>query len=121
MSNVPEGAQLSEDGQWWWDGQQWQAVEGGSGGAAPDSSGSGTPPSDSTSEVTAEELQPINDTGTEPGDENQLDERKKPYFEPDYDGAADDTSYAEQAETMDDSQATGGQAGGGEATPEEGN
>ncbi len=28
MSNVPEGAQLSEDGQWWWDGNEWQAVEG---------------------------------------------------------------------------------------------
>ena len=26
MSNVPEGAQLSEDGQWWWDGSQWQSV-----------------------------------------------------------------------------------------------
>jgi hypothetical protein len=26
MSNVPEGAQLSDDGHWWWDGQQWQAV-----------------------------------------------------------------------------------------------
>ncbi|WP_436497163.1 hypothetical protein [Actinokineospora sp. HUAS TT18] len=34
MSNVPEGAQLSDDGQWWWDGEQWQPVEGtdGSGG-----------------------------------------------------------------------------------------
>jgi hypothetical protein len=27
MSNVPEGAQLSEDGYWWWDGSAWQAVE----------------------------------------------------------------------------------------------
>jgi hypothetical protein len=26
MSNVPEGAQLSDDGHWWWDGQQWQQV-----------------------------------------------------------------------------------------------
>lgn len=120
MSNVPDGAQLSEDGQWWWDGTQWQAVEGGS-GTPPESGSSPGAPADSNAEVTAEELQPVNDTGTEPGDENQLDERKKPYFEPDYDGAADDTSYAEQAETMDDSQATGGQSGGGEATPEEGN
>lgn len=32
MSNVPEGAQLSEDGQWWWDGENWQPVEGGEGG-----------------------------------------------------------------------------------------
>lgn len=26
MSNVPEGAQVSDDGQWWWDGQAWQPV-----------------------------------------------------------------------------------------------
>jgi hypothetical protein len=26
MTEVPEGAQLSEDGQWWWDGQDWQPV-----------------------------------------------------------------------------------------------
>lgn len=25
---VPEGAQLDESGQWWWDGNQWQPVEG---------------------------------------------------------------------------------------------
>jgi hypothetical protein len=37
MANVPEGAQLSEDGRWWWDGQQWQPVEDGDAGhgAAP--------------------------------------------------------------------------------------
>ena len=31
MSNAPEGAQFSDDGQWWWDGQQWQAVSQGGG------------------------------------------------------------------------------------------
>ncbi|MDP9465018.1 MAG: hypothetical protein M3P52_10365 [Actinomycetota bacterium] len=36
MSNAPEGAQLSDDGQWWWDGENWQAVspEGGGGAEA---------------------------------------------------------------------------------------
>jgi hypothetical protein len=29
MSNVPGGAQRSEDGSWWWDGSAWQPVEGG--------------------------------------------------------------------------------------------
>ena len=29
MSNVPEGAPLSDDGQYYWDGSEWQAVEGG--------------------------------------------------------------------------------------------
>lgn len=38
MSNVPEGAQLSEDGQWWWDGDQWQAVEGAAGSTSSSSS-----------------------------------------------------------------------------------
>jgi hypothetical protein len=27
MSNVPGDAPLSDDGQWWWDGQNWQAVD----------------------------------------------------------------------------------------------
>ncbi len=26
MTTVPEGAQLSEDGRWWWDGNDWQQV-----------------------------------------------------------------------------------------------
>lgn len=42
MSNVPDGAQLSEDGQTWWDGQQWQPVtqddSAASGGATDDRS-----------------------------------------------------------------------------------
>ena len=27
MTNVPDGAQLSEDGAWWWDGAEWRATE----------------------------------------------------------------------------------------------
>ncbi len=27
MTEIPEGAQRSEDGNYWWDGQQWQLVE----------------------------------------------------------------------------------------------
>ena len=34
MSNVPEGAQLSDDGNYWWDGNEWQPVQGG--GGTPD-------------------------------------------------------------------------------------
>lgn len=33
MSNVPEGAQLSEDGHYWWDGTDWQPVDAGGNGA----------------------------------------------------------------------------------------
>ena len=60
-----------------------------------------------TGDVTADDLTPVGDTGVEPGDESKLDERLKPYFEPDYDSVEDDTSSAEQAEVMDDSQYTG--------------
>lgn len=88
MSNVPEGAQLSDDGQYWWDGENWQAVEG-------------------AGEVTAEQLTPVGDSGVEPGDESLLTEELKPYFEPDYDSVEDDSTYAEQGETLDDSQYTG--------------
>ncbi|MGA8014300.1 MAG: hypothetical protein WCB85_00080 [Candidatus Dormiibacterota bacterium] len=35
MSQVPSGAQLSPDGQWWWDGAQWQPA------AEPGESGPG--------------------------------------------------------------------------------
>ncbi len=41
MSNVPEGAQLSDDGQWWWDGNDWQPVQG-----SADSSSSTAPASE---------------------------------------------------------------------------
>ena len=34
MTNVPDGAQLSDDGQWWWDGQNWQPVAGDGGAPA---------------------------------------------------------------------------------------
>jgi hypothetical protein len=33
MAEVPEGAQLSDDGQWWWDGADWQPVSQEGGGA----------------------------------------------------------------------------------------
>jgi hypothetical protein len=40
MTDVPQDAPRSEDGQWWWDGSQWQPISGGaSSGGAPASSG----------------------------------------------------------------------------------
>jgi hypothetical protein len=34
MAQIPPDAQRSDDGQWWWDGSQWQPVDQGAGGAA---------------------------------------------------------------------------------------
>lgn len=41
MSNVPEGAQLSDDGQWWWDGENWQLVNEEGGQSAATQGGGG--------------------------------------------------------------------------------
>jgi hypothetical protein len=41
MSNVPEGAQISDDGQWFWDGENWQAVEGGASSASSSTASAG--------------------------------------------------------------------------------
>ena len=103
MSNVPDGAQQSEDGRYWWDGENWQLVEGADG-----NENAGGNDNSTAGEVSADDLAPVNDTGVEPGDESLIDERLKPYFEPDYDSVEDDYSYAEQAEVLDDSPASGG-------------
>jgi hypothetical protein len=41
MSDVPEGAQISDDGQWWWDGENWQPIDPGGGGGWGDGGGDG--------------------------------------------------------------------------------
>jgi hypothetical protein len=93
MSNVPEGAQLSEDGQWWWDGSQWQPVQGGQG----DAGGGGE------AQVTGDDLMIYNDTGAEPGDDSQLKEEHKQYFQLDGDSAPDDYSGSECDVAIDES------------------
>lgn len=91
MVPVPEGAERSEDGNYWWDGSTWQLIPEseraasatGSQGAA----GSGAISHDELAQITHE---------------NQLDDRSKPYFQPDADMYPDDASDAEGADMLSD-------------------
>jgi hypothetical protein len=108
MSNVPEGAQLSEDGNYYWDGEAWQPVQGGgadSGGGGGESGGG-----EGGGEVTAADLEPIGDTGTDPGDESKMTDQTKPYFvrEGDPEEAGDEPDAVIDASTF------AGPEGGGE-------
>lgn len=105
MTEVPEGAERSEDGQYWWDGSAWQPVAGSS---AEDPEGSGAA---EEQEMTADELQPVGDTEPAAGSADLLTERLKPYFAPNGDDVPDDESGAEVAASLDEdefSEPTGG-------------
>lgn len=103
MTQIPEGAQISDDGNYWWDGSQWQLVDQGA--------GDGGQAAGDEDAVSAEQLEPVGDTGEEPGDESLLDERLRSYFEPDVEGVPDDDSLAEVSESLDDSQFQGATQG----------
>jgi hypothetical protein len=126
---VPQGAQLSEDGNYWWDGAEWQlvpqagaapetaaahqggAAQGGAaqqGGAAPHAGAAGQAGAGhqggaqqaGAGAVTAEELAAITS-------EDQINERVHPYLAPDYDKVPDDTSYAEAGDVLGNEAAAG--------------
>lgn len=80
MSNVPEGAQRSEDGHYWWDGSNWQPVNGDASSAGNGNGAAG--------DVTADELAQIQAP-------EHITERYQPHFQPDYDKIPDDESFAE--------------------------
>jgi len=80
MSNVPEGAQLSDDGKFWWNGEEWKQVD--EGGAAGGEDGEraaarvaqGLPPS--LEDVTAEQRQNFMGEPTitvEPEDQDEVE------------------------------------------------
>jgi hypothetical protein len=109
MAPVPQGAQRSEDGHYWWDGNDWQEVPEDE-RVAPTDPASQTPASSDTDgttgsgEMTMDELSQITS-------EEQLDDRSKVYFEPDYDMYPDDDSDAEGEDVLSDEPAldsTGG-------------
>jgi hypothetical protein len=101
MAPVPQGAQRSEDGYYWWDGSSWQEVpEEERTSPQPSASAASTgdaaaTPTDGAGAMTHEELAQITS-------EDQLDDRSKPYFEPDYDMYPDDDSAAEGGDLLSD-------------------
>lgn len=74
MTEIPADAPRSDDGSYWWDGDAWQPVEGAVPADSPDADGA-------SGEITPELLEPMNDTGPEPGNEEALTDTTKPYFE----------------------------------------
>jgi len=94
VAPVPEGAQRSDDGYYWWDGNAWQEIPEDERTAAQAAAGPG--------EITMDELSRITS-------EDQLDDRYSPYFHPDYDMYPDDDSDAEGHDVLSDEPA---QAGG---------
>jgi hypothetical protein len=65
MTQVPSGAQLSDDGQWWWDGTQWQPVP--AGGETATQGGTGDPASGAASTAAAPASTAASDPGTGSG------------------------------------------------------
>ena len=91
MSVMPDGAPLSEDGNWWWDGEAWQAVPTADSAAAPPEAAaapggeSGWPPA-----------------GYPEDPEQWTDEQKQYWFGGAYDASEDfDVQEPEQVAVLD--------------------
>jgi hypothetical protein len=104
MAQVPEGAQRSEDGYYWWDGTAWQQVpederdsraSAGSTAAGAD----GAAGAAGAAGISHDELAQITTA-------DQLDDRSKPYFQPDADMYPDDASDAEGTDVLSDEPAS---------------
>ncbi len=91
MAPVPEGAQRSEDGYYWWDGTAWQEIPEEERSSSATSSAS----TDATGEISHDELAQITSA-------DQLDDRTKPYFHPDADMYPDDDSAAATSDVLSD-------------------
>lgn len=100
MAVVPEGAQRSGDGHYWWDGTAWQEVPAdertGSSASASSATGSQDPAgAHDAGGLSHEQLAQITS-------EEQLDERSHPYFQPNPDTYPDDSSQAEGGDLLSD-------------------
>jgi hypothetical protein len=63
MTAMPEGAQLSEDGSYWWDGADWQPVDQGDQGGASGSTEEGQLSEDGNYRWDGSEWQPVEQDG----------------------------------------------------------
>lgn len=97
--DIPLGAEVSEDGLYWWDGSRWQPTN-----SPADVRG------DSDTQL-VEEIRRVADTGELPGDSDLITELLREYFMPDANGVPDDASGAEVSASLDDTAFTGAEAG----------
>jgi hypothetical protein len=61
-TEMPADAQLSEDGQWWWDGSQWQPVPAGGGSGSTADVPAGTTGTESGQSTDTTQTTPTDDT-----------------------------------------------------------
>ena len=67
MTTIPADAPRSEDGQWWWDGSQWQPVEGDAPATGGEINSSGVP-YNASAEIPATDIGTIDMSLSEIGD-----------------------------------------------------
>jgi hypothetical protein len=115
------GAQRSEDGYYWWDGTAWQQIpedersastpapanSASVGSATPNSSDPNPAPTGSASTGSADSGGMSHEELAQITTVDQLDERSKPYFQPDADMYPDDASAAEGGDVLSDEPASG--------------
>lgn len=114
---VPEGAQRSEDGNYWWDDTQWQLIPegerqqaGAASSAAADtgaSAAAGAAPAAGASAAPAAGGEPTREDFAHIQTEDQIDDRAHPYFAPNADTYPDDLSQATVADHLSDAPAEG--------------
>jgi hypothetical protein len=95
MAPVPEGAQRSDDGYYWWDGNARREVPEDERVASATTGSHDTANAVGSGEITMNELAQITS-------EDQPDDRSKPYFQPDPDMYPDDDSDAEGYDLLSD-------------------
>jgi hypothetical protein len=95
MTQMPPDAQKSDDGNYWWDGSQWQPVQGAAAAGADAAAGAaagaaGAAPSEEQMKSEIAQLT----------SEEQIQEHHKPWLEVSLDRSADDLAEAEPSAVL---------------------